>query len=486
MDDPGHICVFLKPPIAGQVKTRLIPVLGAELAATLAEAMFRDTWCQIRNLPWAKPVVAAAGTIPANGQLGDDIEVWPQGEGDLGARLERILRKGLESSPFTMAVGADTPGLPNALLERARVELKSADAVIGPASDGGFYLLGLRGCRLNLLTGIPWSQTCTFAHTVRRLLETGLKVRVLDPWFDVDRPEDLERLKNFLASNPSAAPETARLLATIHLPAILPTSPASDVHPRVSAIIPTLNELDQLPVTLARLQALNLAEEIVVVDGGSSDGTQEWLATQMSFQVVNSAPGRGPQLNAGARESHGDVLLFLHADCWLPDDALARIGRALGSRRVAGGAFHIRFAEERPRFLRIVAGGINLRSDLCRCGTGDQAIFVRRDVIEAVGGFPNWPLFEDVDLVRRIKRKGYFAIISSPVAISARRYLTFGILRTILTMYALRVGYWMGISPFALKKWFRDFRGHVGRDGTTEPQRESAEQSNAAHADHLR
>ena len=130
----------------------------------------------------------------------------------------------------------------------------------------------------------------------------------------------------------------------------------------------------------------------------------------------------------------------------------------VGQRRaeMAGGAFPIRFAESGHRALRMVAWGINLRTRGFRSVTGDQAVFVRRSVFEALGGFREWPLFEDIDLVGRMKRAGRFVILSSPVTISARRYLTFGIGRTILLCYLLRVGYWLGISPRRLKGWFRD------------------------------
>ena len=173
------VCVFMKPPIAGTVKTRLIPLVGAESAAALAEAFFRDTWNGVCSLSWATPIVASTGPLnpallpnPAPG-------VWLQGEGDLGARMERILRRALAQMPFAIAVGADSPGMPTRLLNQAHEALRSADAVLGPSDDGGFYLLGLRECPRGLLEGIPWSQTTTFARTLERFNEQGLKTTVL-------------------------------------------------------------------------------------------------------------------------------------------------------------------------------------------------------------------------------------------------------------------------------------------------------------------
>jgi rSAM/selenodomain-associated transferase 2 len=226
--------------------------------------------------------------------------------------------------------------------------------------------------------------------------------------------------------------------------------------PTISVVIPTLNEAVQLPGAIAGLREADLAGEIVVADGGSSDGTREWLASQPAVRVVEAERGRGMQQNAGAAASRGDVLLFLHADCRLPPDAGAKIALVMRRTEIAGGAFPIRFAETGARALRMVEWGINLRTVWFRSVTGDQAIFVRREAFEALGGFREWPLFEDIDLVRRLKRKGRFVILSSPVTISARRYLSYGIVRTILLCYALRVGYWLGISPRRLKRWFRD------------------------------
>jgi rSAM/selenodomain-associated transferase 2 len=227
---------------------------------------------------------------------------------------------------------------------------------------------------------------------------------------------------------------------------------------KVSVIIPVLNESLGLPVTVDALRACNGIEEIIVADGGSTDGTLEWLHAQPDVAVVNAARGKGPQLNAGAARATCDVLLFLHADCILSQSALAAMQAAASGPRIAGGAFCVRFAEARPRSLRVVAAGINLRARIRRSATGDQGIFVRKDVFTSIGGAPDWPLFEDVELVRRIKLAGKFAIVKMPVTISARRYLVYGVWRTVFLVYALRLGYWLGVSPQRLKQWFKDVR----------------------------
>jgi len=201
------ICIFAKPPVAGQVKTRLAAALGSERAAELARAFLDDTISAVQALPWAQPALATTEIVESG------LPLLLQGEGDLGERIERVLRAALQVAPPAIAIGADAPALPRRFLEAARAALDRADAVVGPAEDGGFYLLGLRLCPEGLLAGLPWSASDTFTRTVERLRARGLRVEVLERWFDVDRAEDLERLRALLRSGEIDAPRTARLLA---------------------------------------------------------------------------------------------------------------------------------------------------------------------------------------------------------------------------------------------------------------------------------
>jgi len=205
------LCVFAKPPRAGTAKTRLTPALGAEGAARLAQAFLQDTWALVKQLPWAVPVLASTEPWP-EGLLPAPVEVWQQGEGDLGARMERILLRALERYPAAIALGADSPGLPTSYLEAARAELEHADAVFGPSEDGGFYLLALKRLPVGAFVDLPWSQPETLARTEARLLSLGLSVRRATPFFDVDVPEDLVRLETELASGRVQAPATQAVL----------------------------------------------------------------------------------------------------------------------------------------------------------------------------------------------------------------------------------------------------------------------------------
>ncbi len=324
MAETGIVCVFAKPPRPGKVKTRLAAEIGPEAAADLARAFFADTWQTASALPWARPVLATTET-GATEWSGIRAEAWPQGEGDLGDRMERVLRRALATAPFALAIGSDSPGLPQALLEKAPRRLESADAVIGPSADGGFYLLGLTRCPPGLLASLPWSAGDTCERTAERLRGRGLSVELLPPWFDVDRIGDLTRLRSLLARGEIVAPRTA---------AALRRAP-----PRISVVIPVLDEEARIARQLQRLAFLRGLCEVIVVDGGSRDRTVERARASGHARVITAPRGRADQMNAGAAAATGEVLLFLHADVELPADAPRIVAKALEAPEVVAGAF---------------------------------------------------------------------------------------------------------------------------------------------------
>jgi hypothetical protein len=208
------VCVFAKPPVAGQSKTRLARGVGAERAAELARAFFLDVWATVTALPWARPVLACTTTDVAAFGAGE-VEVWLQGEGDLGERMARVLGRGIAEAGRAFVLGADVPGLPRAHLDAACAALEGADAVLAPTFDGGFYLLGLSRLPPGLLDGLPWSAADTRARTEERLAAAGLAIASAPAWFDVDEPADLERLRAHLAAHPEAAPRTRAALGAL-------------------------------------------------------------------------------------------------------------------------------------------------------------------------------------------------------------------------------------------------------------------------------
>lgn len=214
----------------------------------------------------------------------------------------------------------------------------------------------------------------------------------------------------------------------------------------LSIIIPTLNEAAGIAATLEALRDYRKrGAEVIVVDGGSSDGTAT-LAQPLADRVLTAARGRAVQMNAGAAQARGEILIFLHADCRLPPGADDLIIDGLRRSRRSWGRFDIKIAGRHPMF-RVIAAMMNLRSRLTGIATGDQGLFITRSLFDAVGGFPEIALMEDIELSRRLKRYGRPLCLRHRVTTSGRRWEQHGVLRTILLMWALRFAYWLGADP---------------------------------------
>jgi len=219
----------------------------------------------------------------------------------------------------------------------------------------------------------------------------------------------------------------------------------------VSVIIPTRNEA-AIIVTTVRSAREAGADEVIVVDGESRDGTAD-AAQPIADAVILSSPGRARQMNAGATASKGEILLFLHADTSMASESVAAVREAMAREGVLGGAFSVYLDVSadapllRKAALRLTSRMINLRARLLRAYTGDQAIFLRRDIFEEIGAYPEIPLMEDVELSRRLTRRGKTVLLPVPVTTSARRWEEHGTLRTILLMWGLRLAYFLGMPP---------------------------------------
>jgi rSAM/selenodomain-associated transferase 2 len=220
---------------------------------------------------------------------------------------------------------------------------------------------------------------------------------------------------------------------------------------KLSIIIPVLNEEAQIAGALTALAPLRArGVEAIVVDGGSRDQTMAF-AEPLADRVITAPRGRAVQMNAGAAAAGGEVLLFLHADTRLPPDAdrLVRDGLACSGR--AWGRFDVRISGRHP-LLRIVAALMNARSRLTGIATGDQAMFVRRDLFERLRGFPAIALMEDIALSRRLRREGPPLRLSRRVITSGRRWEQHGVIRTIMLMWRLRLAYALGAEPDRLAR----------------------------------
>jgi rSAM/selenodomain-associated transferase 2 len=227
--------------------------------------------------------------------------------------------------------------------------------------------------------------------------------------------------------------------------------------PAISVIVPALNEAHGIVDMLRTLQDLRLrGHEIIVVDGGSTDGTAT-LCGPLADRVVVAATGRASQMQAGAAQARGAVFWFLHADTRAPADADRAIAAALAPGDRSWGRFDVGFPEA-DMLLNVVARFMNLRSRLTGIATGDQGIFVTRELFERVNGYPQLPLMEDIALSRLLKRHSRALCLRDRVITSARRWRAHGTLRTIVAMWSLRLGYFLGVSPARLARFYRPNR----------------------------
>lgn len=238
-------------------------------------------------------------------------------------------------------------------------------------------------------------------------------------------------------------------------------APSASLPCTVAVILPVFNEAENLGRILPDLLERQHFDEVIVVDGGSADASVEIVCKFMSSgaldrpagpTLIQSARGRARQMHAGALTAGADVLLFLHADGALPAGAAAAVREAVARGRLWG-RFDVRLSGRHFLF-RAIERLMNWRSRLTGIATGDQAIFVQRDLYRLLGGFAPLALMEDVEFCRRLKWVGKPACLPGPVIVSSRRWEKNGVIRTILLMWTLRFLYWLGVSPARLARWY--------------------------------
>lgn len=441
-----RLLVFTRFPEPGTTKTRLIPVLGPDGAAAIQRDMTHhtlDVAREWRKRPDDEVEVRFAGGSRAQMEeaFGRDMRYVAQGEGVLGERLARAAQDAFRSGcGQVVIIGCDCPQIDVPLLRQAFDALRTDDVVLGPASDGGYYLIGLKRPAPRLFEGIAWGADCVFRQTQERAAKLGLAVACLPARSDVDEPADLEVWHQA---------EQRRCQV--------------DSAPRISIIMPVMNEADSLPAAIASIGHVEHTE-VIVVDGGSTDDTTA-VARSLGAQVIEAPEGRASQMNAGATAARGRILLFLHADTRLPFGWADQVANVLAAKDVVAGAFRLAFDAVSPA-LRFIEHAANLRSSLLAKPYGDQAVFLPRAVFQQVGGFRDLPVMEDYDLICRLRRLGRIGIAPLAAITSARRWLDAGILRTTLRHQSMIVGWHIGVPPGRLARW----RGCGSRgDDATKP-----------------
>jgi rSAM/selenodomain-associated transferase 2/rSAM/selenodomain-associated transferase 1 len=436
-DSRSQLLVFTRYPEPGSAKTRLISALGAERAADLQRQMTEHLMGEARKLLAIHPVSVRicfdGGDLQRlRAWLGAEWDYAPQGGGDLGRRMaaafESAFRDGAER---TLLVGSDIPDLTAPILFQAFRELERSELVLGPAEDGGYYLIGLQrsafglaGARL--FSGIHWGTDAVFEQTLNAAEE--LSRSLTERLADVDRPEDLGAWERHRQAEADASK-----------------------HASISVIVPALDEAGSIGRTLASISSSEDLE-VIVVDGGSKDDTPE-LARAGGARVVPGLPPRSRQTNLGAACARGDILLFLHADTLLPEGFADQIRLTSADPSVAGGAFSLGIDSDRAG-IRAVERVTNLRARRLSLPYGDQALFVPARRFWELGGFPLMPIMEDYVFVRRLARTGRIVIVERPVITSGRRWEQLGIVRTTLINQVIILAYHLGVAPEVLRRWY--------------------------------
>ena len=428
-----RLILFARFPIAGKAKTRLIPTLGAEGAAAVHRRLVlralrtAHALCQSQNVELEIRFTGESENEMGH-WLGDGWLCRPQSQGDLGQRMADAFECSfIEGSPATVIIGSDCPALTPKALTTAFDSLKANPVLLGPATDGGYYLIGLTLPVPELFRGVAWGTETVLAQSEQILARLRTKPAFLEPLDDLDRPEDLVIWRRVVGA------EDADLSS-------------------VSVIIPALNEAARIRAAL-RLARAGGPHEIIVADGGSADDTCA-TAQAAGATVIQSKPGRARQMNAGAARATGNVLCFLHADTLLPDNWARVVQETLERPGIVAGSFGFRIAEEFAG-RRLVEWTTNLRSRWFQAPYGDQTQFLRRALFEELGGFANLPLMEDYELNQRLRRRGRVATSAVAAITSGRRWKTLGLVRTTLINRMIITGYHLGVCPHKLAKFYR-------------------------------
>jgi rSAM/selenodomain-associated transferase 2 len=415
------------------VKTRLLPAFTPIECAAIQQALIE------RTLRWAAEVAPEATVLALDGPPIDvppGIETLPQEGRDLGERLANATGHAFRRHPGRLlVVGVDTR-LTREHADAARTQLDAgAEAVFGPALDGGYYLLALARPLPELFEVDPkaWGGERVLELSLAAAWKAGRRTALIRRERDLDTPADAAALED-------DDPELRPLLR-------------KQRDPLVSVVVPTLDEAGELPGLLDHLASLEGRFEAIVVDGGSIDRSADIAAAHASAPLVlRAGGGRARQMNTGAVAARGDPIVFLHADTRLPPGAYA----ALTESPADGGNFVLHF-DGGDRFSRVLGAWYRVQR---RLGVyyGDSAIWLRPHAFESLKGFRELPIMDDYDLARRLERGFRTACLAGPVVTSSRRWRTLGIPRTVLSWVVIRWLFLAGVSPARLARLYRRAR----------------------------
>jgi uncharacterized protein len=417
------LILITRYPEPGKCKTRLAAFIGEINAADIQKMLTLDILQTFRKyVAGSDPdcVIEIYYTGSTENQmraLCGEALYKEQPKGDLGKKLEYAFGSSFEEGFDQVVItGSDIPELTPEIIASSFSGLGENDIVIGPAYDGGYYLLGMKKYHSSLFSSnISWGESNVLKSTMLEAKRNLLTAGILKKLHDIDRPEDLFIIKDMLSE---ALPD-----------------------PLISVIIPTLNEENNISLCLEQFKGKKNIE-VIVADGGSTDGTLQ-AAEKYGHTLLRTAKRRAVQQNAGAEVAKSSILLFLHADTVLPKGFEREVLRTLSKKNISCGAFKISIAGKR-RFLSAVSFLINLRSILFGMPYGDQALFMTKPKFKELKGFKNLSIMEDYDLVSRSKKTGRIRISGKKVVTSDRRWERLGIMKTFLINQKMKILFRLG------------------------------------------
>lgn len=413
------LIIMTRLPREGRNKTRLIPELGPAGATAMHERLALHTIGRASAFIMLNPNIALR--ILVEGGTATEAQEWlgggdcrEQTSGDLGARLHSAVHDAFtDGARRVIVIGTDCPSIDENILTESFQILEKTDLVFGPAADGGYYLVGLSQECPQVFENIEWGGPKVLAQSLDAAHTAKCKTVLLSVLEDVDVPDDLTNAEKSLTAGES-----------------------------ISIIIPTYNEELRLDSLLEKLK-LDHPHEIIVADGGSHDRTLE-IAKQAGVRVIHAAKGRASQMNLAAASATGDFLLFLHADTLPPNNYQQIIRRILQTPETSAGAFRFTLAGK-LKSAPIIEKLVSLRCKIFNTPYGDQGLFLRRSIFRHVGRFPDWPVMEDLHIIRSLKKIGHVRISHEAASTSSRRWENGGTIRTFLRHQLMLAAYYLGV-----------------------------------------
>ncbi len=434
-NNSSMLVLFARAPCLGAGKRRIAAELGDQVAHAINQGMYAAAIGDLDR--WQGPTAVALAGVShsefqeesANPDTSKQRLYLAQPEASFGARIKAIETKLRQhhNNPLIF-IGSDAPELAANAYQQAALTLDAYDVVLAPATDGGVTLLGVRESWPEL-EQLPWGSSSLCDALAAQCIKAGLAVGFIDTYSDVDTVDDLFRLRHSLAKD--TRPQQAQLLHDLR-----------EALPDITAVIPVRGDHHELQSLAQELQSQNV-DHIQVVDHDHSDATQA-LCEAMDLRYASDNSSRGKRLDIGARIAHDGALWFLHADTKLLPGAANAVRRHLLHHDA--GFFKFCFSGDASAKKKWLAKAINWRAEHF-IPYGDQGLFMSKRIYLASGGFADEPLFEEVPLIKYLRRNARIAATDHPIGVSERRWQKDGWIRRTLHNRWLVIRYMLGTSP---------------------------------------